>query len=162
MRCKAHPPVMDERRTTREHLAALEGRLRAMADRVELVALADRYFCLLDEQEFPAGWADSVFTENACLEFPGRLCGDRTTIAEFLRHDAERYDRTQRIGADHLVAVHGDTASLCWNSVETGAFPAGDEDRYLSVGGRYRAEAARTPDGWRLTHLFLRLIWCTR
>ncbi|MCX2731484.1 nuclear transport factor 2 family protein [Saccharopolyspora sp. NFXS83] len=151
----------ENRRATREHLAALDERLRAVADRVELVALADRYFCLLDEQEFPAGWADSVFTEDAFLEFPGRLCGGRSTIAEFLRRDAERYDRTQRVGADHLVTVHGDAASLCWNSIETGACPAGDQDRYLSVGGRYRAEAARTSDGWRLTHLFLRLIWTT-
>ncbi|WP_243791895.1 nuclear transport factor 2 family protein [Saccharopolyspora gloriosae] len=153
---------MDELpRTARDHLAALDERLRAIADRVELVDLTGRYFCLLDEQEFPAGWADSVFTADACLEFPGRLCGDRGTIAEFLRGDAERYDRTQRIGADHLVTVRGDTASLCWNSIETGARPAGDEDRYRTIGGRYRAEAARTPGGWRLTHLFLRLIWST-
>lgn len=149
-------------RATREHLAALDERLRAIADHTELVALADRYFTLLDEQEFPAGWASAVFAEDACLEFPGRLCRDRDEIAEFLRGDAERYDRTQRVGADHLITVHGDVASLCWNSIETGARPAGDEDRYRSIGGRYRADAVRTPDGWRLTNLFLRLIWTTR
>ncbi|MGW0892488.1 nuclear transport factor 2 family protein [Saccharopolyspora sp. NPDC002578] len=150
---------MDERRTTREHLAALDERLRALADHVELVAMADRYFSLLDEQEFPPGWADSVFTADARLEFPGRLCRDRVAIAEFLSRDAERYDRTQRLGTGHLITVHGGTASLRWNSIETGALPAGDEDRYRSIGGRYRADARRTPDGWRLTNLFLRLIW---
>ena len=71
------------------------------------------------------------------------------------RSRGERYDRAQHLTTDLLVDVEGDGARVRTNHWAIHVHPGGR----FEAGLVHHFDAARTPDGWRLTRGRADVIW---
>ncbi|WP_406138863.1 nuclear transport factor 2 family protein [Streptomyces sp. NBC_01089] len=139
------------------------------ADYVEITTLISAYFRTLDDREFAEGWARAYFTDDVRTVTPlGTSRGSE--IEQHTQEAIERYARTQHMSSDVLVrtdAASGrNTAS--WNALmrhvhhdSTLQARGADAQPVFTVGGVFRAELRRTPDGWRIAHLNIAVTWTT-
>ncbi|HEY8372238.1 MAG TPA: nuclear transport factor 2 family protein [Pseudonocardiaceae bacterium] len=122
-------------------------------DHQELTNLVARLRLMLDEKRFEQ--ARSVFTEDASV----RTAGGEARGIDALVTQARRTHRAdtsiQSFVANPLVTVAGDTATIAANLLLVFARP--DERRL--IGERYHLTAARTPEGWRISHVESELLW---
>ncbi|MEW2635794.1 nuclear transport factor 2 family protein [Streptomyces sp. NPDC048389] len=150
-----HAADTDTLTVPRAELDALRAQVRVLADRAAIAELIDRYITLLDTQDdhgFDDTWPHTVFTDDCRLEFPvGTVEGIRD-VAAFHFDRKSRFNRTHHLAANYSVQADGDTALLRIHLVashihhDDGPDPGGRFD----IGGYSRAQAVRTPDGWRL------------
>ncbi|MGW2874014.1 nuclear transport factor 2 family protein [Kitasatospora sp. NPDC001225] len=157
--------------TIAANLAALEQRVRVLTDRAEITGLIDGYLLSLDTVprgggRFDEAWARRYFTPDVRITTP---VGDHEGIdglAESEQATLGKFERTQHVGANHMIDLDGDRAAVRWNAVMAhvhlastqrarGEEPGGRFD----VGGTFTGEAVRTPDGWRLRSLDVRAVW---
>lgn len=140
----------------------VEQRLRRLTDRAELTELVGRFLRSLDERRIDETWARAFFTDDIRSETPlGDHEGIQAEVAA-TREALGRYERTQHVGSDHVIDLDGDRAALGWNAVMTHVHPAGRRTSApFVVGGRFAAEAVRTPAGWRFRRLAVRPVWTT-
>ena len=132
----------------------------------EVGGLLDRYLLSLDDGKLDEEWARSLFTADACVEFPiGRHEGI-DGIAEYHRNDLAKFERTQHLNSPAVVTGLADgRASLQANVIATHTHPAtgqaaaGEPPALFTIGLLVTGEARRTPDGWRLGLLSFRMIW---
>ncbi|MCX4725769.1 nuclear transport factor 2 family protein [Streptomyces sp. NBC_01306] len=138
-------------------------------DHFDISTLISLYFRTLDEREFPENWACAYFTDDVWTVTP---IGTSQGIDAMwhTREAIERYARTQHMSSD--VLVHTDAASgrttASWNALmrhvhhgSTLQALGPDTQPVFTVGGVYRAELRRTPDGWRMAHMEVTAIWTT-
>lgn len=138
-----------------------ERQLVELADRAELTDLVARLARWLDER---AGQPRAIFTGDASADTPGgRVQGiDRVVEQAIRNHTPDR--RHQHLLTNVLVELDGDRAavganmlvSFAPNTVTPGVTAPGVT---YQLGGRYRFEATRTPDGWRLSRVSMRPLW---
>jgi SnoaL-like protein len=140
---------------------------RSPADRAEITDLIDRYLLSLDDRDFDEARARSVFTDDCEVEYP---VGGRQGIAEIVditRQGVEQFDRTQHVGSNYVIDLHGDDrATLRCNAIMThvhrvpaGRPPGAGPDPLFTVGGRIKGDLVRTIDGWRFQHVAIHVIW---
>ncbi|OKJ16839.1 nuclear transport factor 2 family protein [Kitasatospora sp. CB01950] len=153
--------------------AALERRVQALADRAEIASLVDGYLISLDTVprdggRFDEAWARRYFTSDVRISTP---VGDHQGIeglAEAEQATLGKFERTQHVGANYLIALDGDRATVRWSAIMThvhlattqqarGEAPGG----HFDVGGTFTGEAVRTSDGWRLRSLDVQAVWTT-
>jgi len=125
-------------------------------DRVAVATLITRLYELLDEQRFDE--LDSVYADDAVLEFPGGEMHGLAAVKAKARERAEQYPRMQHLNTDLSVEVDGDTARVRSNHLAIHFGPAGE--RY-DAGLVHHSEAARTAVGWRLVRVTGDLVWRT-
>lgn len=144
-------------------LAELVGRVRRLTDRVDLVELIDRYLLSLDEGGFDEAWARSLFTEDVVMDFPVGSHRGIKDVTGFTAQIMDRWARTHHNGANHTVHTDGDQAAIAWNvyaiHVHHGSPNPPAPGEHFHLGGRFRGVAARTPEGWRIRRLGLRVLW---
>lgn len=140
----------------------------SQTDHDALSLLVSRFFRSLDERKFDDEWASAYFTDDIHGESP---LGAGVGREALLRHTAEaieRFARTQHIATDVVSETAADeaTATVSWNALMTHVHhDATLEDRgpdanpLFTVGGYYRAEARRTPDGWRFCRMAVEALW---
>jgi hypothetical protein len=145
-----------------KELAAEVGR---QSDTLALGRLVHRYLASLDEGTFDWAWASSLFTEDVELTFPVGSHQGISGVPGFTREIMARWGRTHHHGSDTSVDLDGDRAALSWSLIAShihfGSPLPPDPSRYFQLGGRFAASARRTPDGWRIERLQLRIVWST-
>lgn len=133
----------------------------SLLDRSELTDLVSRLGVVLDEGRFDE--MHELFTEDASARTPGgEAVGRDKVVAQAARNHDPR-DAIQHVITNLLVDVDGDRATMRANLV---VHFAGASDApsiappiTFSLGEVYRFEAARTPDGWRLTRVETVPVW---
>ncbi|OII61302.1 hypothetical protein BJP40_02855 [Streptomyces sp. CC53] len=148
--------------TTDGQVAPLGAPLGALADRLAIKDLFDRYVEALDRADEPAyddDWYRTVFTEDARLAVPAGTHRGVRGFADFRRTAKARWGRTGRLGGTLLVDLDGDRARARAHQVASHrrCGPDHQDDPYV-VSGYYDARALRTADGWRLDALAFHVV----
>ncbi|MBB5122409.1 hypothetical protein AF335_26005 [Streptomyces eurocidicus] len=153
--------------------AALEARVRVLADRADITGLIDGYLMSLDAVpaaggRFDDAWARRMFTEDVRITTP---IGDHEGVAglgESQQETMAKFRRTQHIGTNYMIGLDGDRATVRWNALMTHVHLASTQRArdavvggHFDVGGTFTGEVVRTAEGWRFRRLELRMIWST-
>ncbi|WP_371496235.1 nuclear transport factor 2 family protein [Kitasatospora sp. NBC_00374] len=153
--------------------AALEARVQVLVDRADITNLIDRHMISLDADHaagvtLDEAWARRNFTEDVRVETP---VGDHVGIgglAESQQTALSRFARTQHLGANHLIDLDGDRATVRWNVIMTHVHLASTQQErgeepggHFDVGGTFDGEVVRTAEGWRFRRLAVRPVWFT-
>jgi hypothetical protein len=137
----------------------LAAAVRALQDRLDVGDLMVRYGRALDSHD----WAllRTCFLPDAVADY-GALEGRNEGIEEIIAacHRAlVGLDSSQHLIANVQVEVDGDTASTtCYLHAQHYLVSASGVNTFV-VGGTYRDEVVRTPDGWRIAHRVLETTW---
>lgn len=123
-------------------------RMQELADRTEIADLVSRLGLWLDEQRFDA--PRSILTEDVTVETTGGASRGLERVVEQARRNHQV--RTQHFIANVLVELDGDRATAGANLMVK--FVSSDPR-----GERYRFNAVRTPDGWRLSKIHVTPVW---
>ena len=126
--------------------------LHELADRQAITDLVSRLGAWLDDKRFDD--APSVLTEDVSVATPGGTAQGIERVAGQARRNHEGYE-THHVITNVLVDLDGDRAAARANLTVTFAGP----EAQFSMGERYRFEARRTPDGWRLSRIEVAPVW---
>ncbi|HYN93830.1 MAG TPA: nuclear transport factor 2 family protein [Pilimelia sp.] len=129
--------------------------VRELADRVALGELVARLGRWLDDRDFDA--APAILTADAVADTPGGSARGRDRVVAQARANHHAGERTQHVFTDLLIDLAGDRAGIRANAALAFAPPDGPADRFM--GTRYRFDATRTPDGWRLARIAVDPVW---
>jgi 3-phenylpropionate/cinnamic acid dioxygenase small subunit len=134
-------------------------RLRALEDREQIRDLLVGYGMALDAHDWDR--LRTVFVPEAVADY-GDLEGRNEGIEEIIAacHRAlVGLDSSQHLVANLDVRVDGDQATAtCYLHAQHYLVSASGVNTFV-VGGTYRDELIRTPDGWRITHRKLETTW---
>lgn len=132
--------------------------VQELIDRNEIVDLVSRLGLWLDEKRFDD--APSVLTEDAAVDTPGGSVQGIELVAEQARRN-HSVDRTHHVITNVLVDLDGDRATVRANLIATFVQRADAPESHFAVGERYRFEAVRTQNGWRLSRVEVTPVWTT-
>jgi hypothetical protein len=129
-----------------------------IADRLSIADVLYRYATALDTRDWALLEAvfarDGVYVMGARGEFAGV-----DAIAEKLSSVLGGYDSTQHLIGNPTIAVDGGRAHST-SSVRADHHWVDDAGAHtMELGGVYRDVLARTPQGWRIEHRVLEVIW---
>ncbi|MDT0266123.1 nuclear transport factor 2 family protein [Streptomyces sp. DSM 44915] len=141
------------------HVAALRAEVAALRDRADVAALCDRYVGYLDHGRDRDDWFGAVFTEDARLTFPFGAYEGFAGLAAFQSMARTTFERTHHIGGTNEIVVDGDRARVRGVVLAVHLRRGDEPDSHFQIGGHFRAEAVRTPAGWRLSGFFFDLVW---
>jgi hypothetical protein len=133
----------------------LMSQVQQLTDRQAIADLVSGLGAWLDDKRFDD--ARSVLAEDVTVDTPGGAAQGIDRVVAQARRNHEGYE-THHVITNVLVDLAGDQATARANLTVTFASP---ETRF-AMGERYRFEAVRTPDGWRLTRIRVRPVWSTR
>jgi hypothetical protein len=123
-----------------------------LTDRREITDLVSRLGLWLDEGRFDE--APSILTQDVAVSTPGgQAQGIERVIAQARRN--HQHAHLQHVISNVLIDLDGDLAAVRANLVVTFA----DDAISSQQGERYRFEALRTPDGWRLSRVEVEPVW---
>ncbi len=144
--------------TTQTALSVLERQVRELSDRAEITELVSRLGLWLDEKRFDD--ASSILLDDVTVTTRnGTVRGIDAAVAQARQHHSE--ERIHHVITVVVVDLDGDRADLHANLIATFVPIASEPERYRTAGERYRIEAARTPQGWRLARVEASPIWRT-
>lgn len=123
-----------------------------LTDRREITDLVSHLGLWLDEGRFDE--APSILIDDVTVDTPGGHAeGIEHVIAQARRN--HQHDHLQHVITNVLIDLDGDRATVRANLVVTFA----DDAVTSQQGERYRFEAVRTPDGWRLSRVKVVPVW---
>jgi 3-phenylpropionate/cinnamic acid dioxygenase small subunit len=125
--------------------------LQELIDRQAITDLVARLGVMLDDKRFED--APAILTEDVAVETQGGSSRGIEAVTTQARRNHEV--PTQHVITNVLVDLDGDRATARANLVAT--FVHADSRRVL--GERYGFEAARTPEGWRLSSVRVTPVW---
>jgi hypothetical protein len=134
-------------------------------DSSHVSTLLDRYLIDLDQRGLDDRWARSLFTEDACVEFPMSRHDGVSGLAEYHSQALAKFQRTQHLSSPAVVELNGDEARLHANVISTHVHhpgtesPAAGHASLFVTGTRLVGTARRTGETWRLTRLCFELVW---
>ena len=132
--------------------------IQMLLDEREVVAVATRYCRALDTQDWPLLTAVFLPDATADLATTSLLVGV-DAITNRIRTALENLDDCQHLVGNHEVTIDGDSAThRCYLQAQHVRVAAVGGPNYL-VGGRYEDRMVRTPDGWRIAHRTLTVMW---
>ncbi len=129
-----------------------------LLDERDIVAIALRYCRALDTKDWPA--LANVFLPDATADLSSGvdLIGLDAIVGR-IRTALEHLDESQHLVGNHEVVVTGDTAThRCYLQAQHIRRAATGGPNFL-VGGRYEDRLVRTPEGWRIAHRTLAVMW---
>jgi hypothetical protein len=130
--------------------------LQDLSDRQAVTDLVTRLGLWLDEKRFFD--TESLFTEDVTVATPGGEAQGVGPVAAQARRNHE-YERIQHVITNVLVELDGDRAHARANLIATLVPRASEPAAHATLGERYRFEAARTRDGWRLARIEVEPVW---
>ena len=129
-----------------------------LQDRIEIAEGLARYAHALDERDWKR--LASCFTDDAVGDYgPIAQCQGYAQIEALCRRSLEPLDASQHLVGSIEIELSGDSArSRC--ALQSQHVKRGCEggDNYI-IGGTYRDEWVRTPEGWRIRRRELRVSW---
>lgn len=140
---------------------AVTGDAATAHEALERIAIADvlyRYAAALDTRDWKL--LEQVFAADAAYVMGayGTFVGP-AAIAEQLAWVLGGYDATQHLIANPVAEIDGARARAISNVRAYHHWLADGAARTMEVGGVYRDELVRTPDGWRISHRVLDVTW---
>ena len=141
---------------TEERLAALEKRLLAAEDQLEIIRLLNSYGPLVDSGESQA--AAHLWVEGGVYEFGGREPNDYDGLIAI--YDGAGHQGLIHIGASHLtttprITLKGDAAEAVAYSFVVKK--RGDEWYFRRAAANHWT-LVRTPEGWRIKERYNRVL----
>ena len=132
--------------------------LQALLDERDIVALAARYCRALDTKDWPL--LSEVFVPDATAELgTASLLEGLDAITARIRPALGYLDDSQHLVGNHEVSVDGDTGThRCYLQAQHIRKVADGSPNYM-IAGRYEDRVRRTPDGWRIVHRTLTVMW---
>jgi hypothetical protein len=131
--------------------------LQQLQDHHDIVALTHAYCWALDTNQWED--LDNVFLPDATANLGGSTHSDRASIKARIQLAIEPLDDSQHMVATHQIRVNGDTAtSRCYLHAQHVRHGAEGGPNYI-IAGRYEDMLRRTPDGWRIAHRDLIMMW---
>ena len=132
--------------------------LHTLIDERDIRNVAFRYCRALDTRDWPL--LDEVFLPDSTAEL-----GSTTTLVGIdairgrIRTALEHLDDSQHLVGNHEIDVVGDSAThRCYLQAQHIRAEATGGPNYI-VAGRYEDRLVRTPDGWRIAHRTLTVMW---
>jgi len=131
--------------------------LRNLADESAIRDLAVRYCWALDSLDRTA--FEQLFTTDPTASLGGGLQEGLDAIWERIHRTLAPLSLSQHIVGSHLVQLSDDTAShRCYVHAQHVRPGLPDGDQFV-VAGSYLDDCVRTPDGWRIRHRALKVLW---
>jgi len=147
--------------------AELPSDLDYWLDSHRITLLVNRYFYLLDEQDFDETRFHSIFQPDAVLTRPNgsTTVGPRDIAASHARSFA-RFESSQHLLTGQYVESSDESATFRANLVAIHIWKdhparASLAERSFTAGGVATAKLVRTSNGWRITELHNRVVWRT-
>jgi len=126
--------------------------------RSEVLAVVDRYATALDRRN----WAllDQVFVADLVFDAGEWVMRDRATYVDTVRGYLEGCGPTQHLLGNYRVELESDDTATCACYVRAFHLDArrGAALTY-EMGGEYRDRLRRTPEGWRIHHRTLEVLY---
>jgi hypothetical protein len=132
--------------------------LQELSDRQEIVDLITRYTRAVDTKTFAPV---DVFTDDAVLDYTA-AGGPAASPAEALAWVAEMmqiFDRWQHTIGQVAIELSGATATATAYFLNPMILVEEGGEKLVEVGGYYRHELRRTPDGWRSVRMVDDVVW---
>jgi hypothetical protein len=131
-------------------------------DRGDITQLIYRLYACLDEGRFDD--LRPLFSEGITVRTPGGVAEGRDAAIAQASRNHSREERVQHLVHNVLVDVNGDHADVRADVIVTFSADATPEGRLapeprLTLGERFRYEAARSPQGWRLSRVDATPVW---
>lgn len=131
-----------------------------MADREDIIDLVNLYGLAMDTQRWDL--FDRIFTEDCDADYgPGSHWTDRASFKRDFGGFHDLFDATQHVMTNHVVMVHGQTASShtygAWRLIR---HAAGDPPVWDGT-GYYDDQWTRTSEGWRIARRVCRVVYWT-
>lgn len=130
--------------------------LQDLTDRQAITDLVSRLGLWLDEKRFYD--TEALFTEDVTVATPGGRAHGVGLVAEQARRNHD-YERIQHVITNVLIDLDGDRAQVRANLIATLVPSAAEPAAHATLGERYRFDAVRTPQGWRLSRVEVDPIW---
>jgi hypothetical protein len=141
-----------------DYVQQLEARLRVLEDKEALGALMNRYCRTSDAKDWYA-WS-LCFVEDAEFEFgPFGTHHGRQKIREVCEAAEEPYLSMQHSMTNMQFEIDGDTATGTAYLWFAGVQDPQNPSKHYDIGGPYEWTFRRTPEGWRLSRMHLRVVW---
>lgn len=126
----------------------------AVADYVDITAVANRYAYALDDRSW---LLDEFFAEDAIAHYGDPAAppiAGRADIVRMIRSNLDGCGPSQHLTGNLGITIHGETAEVTCK-VRVCHFGAGERAALVPYEcfGVYRFELRRTPVGWRVTTL---------
>lgn len=132
--------------------------LAMLLDERNIVAVVTRYCRALDTKDWALLGTVFLAEATADLASPSRLEGV-DAIVDRIRTALENLDDSQHLVGNHEVVVDGDSAMhRCYLQAQHVRHAATGGPNFI-VAGRYEDRLSRTPDGWRIGHRTLVVMW---
>lgn len=129
--------------------------LQELIDRSEITELVNRLGVWLDEKRWDE--ARSILTEDATAKTPGGSVAGVDQLAQQARQN--HVVPTHHVITNVLIDLDGDRATVGANLIATFVTGPDRSGPHFQLGERYRFEAIRTPDGWRLSQVESTPVW---
>lgn len=130
--------------------------LSELLDRQSIVDLTIAYTYALDTKNWDD--LDRVFLADATADLTEPLA-DRDAIKARVRRALEHLDVSQHMVSNHEIRVDGDEATCrCYLQAQHVRQAAAGSPNFI-VAGRYEDRLVRTPEGWRIAHRILHVMW---
>ncbi|MGY1683809.1 nuclear transport factor 2 family protein [Geodermatophilus sp. SYSU D01176] len=141
----------------------LAAQIRELADRAALSDLCNRYLLMHDEGRFTESQAQSFLTEDVELSFPPGNHRGIAGLDAFTETFMGPWARTHHHASNYVIELAGDRATVTWSVIATHVHrsspPPPASGDHFHLGGRFQGTAVRTPHGWRMQRLALRVLW---
>lgn len=133
-------------------------------DRADVAQLIYRLYACMDEGRF--GDLRSVFADEIAVRTPGGPAEGREAVIAQAARNHSTEERVQHFAHNVLVEVDGDRAHVRADVVVTFSDAAAPEGRLapeprFTLGERFRYEAIRSPEGWRLSRVDATPVWAS-
>ena len=132
--------------------------LQTLLDERDIVALAARYCRALDTKDWPL--LSEVFLPDATAELGSPvLLEGLDAIRHRIRTALEFLDDSQHLVGNHEVTVDHDAGThRCYLQAQHIREVPDGSPNYM-IAGRYEDRVQRTPQGWRIAHRTLTVMW---
>jgi len=126
-------------------------------DRADIIDVTHNYCWALDRNEWDE--LDDVFLPNATALLGSHQAANRDEIKAICSNALGKLDDSQHIVATHQIRIDADSAtSRCYLHAQH-IWRKADGGSHYVVAGRYEDDLVRTPDGWRIAHRTLTVMW---
>ena len=134
--------------------------LQEISDRLEITDVITRYTRAVDTRSWDD--LDSVFTPDGILDYSavGGPVDVVAAVKPWIEKGLRGFARFQHVIGQVAIELDGDTAraTAYMTNPMVAVAPDGTETLW-EVGGYYRHELVRTPDGWRSCRMVDDVVW---